>query len=168
MKAPKPKPTCYQKALDALARSPRSRAELGRWLAQREYTPEEVDETLDRLTSAGLLNDEAYARAFARSRATGKGFGARRIAAELARRGVARGIADRVLAEVDAELGDDADAALRRAAERKAASLARLDAETGRRRLIAWLLRRGSSGSRASALATELMRDAGSDSRCGE
>lgn len=166
MKEPRPKPSCHQKALDAIARSPRSSAELRRWLTQREYGSEEVDETLDRLTAAGLLDDEAYARTFARSRATGKGFGTRRIVAELARRGIARPTVDRVLAELEPELADAGDAALRRAAARKAASLSRLDPQIARRRLIAWLLRRGSGGGQAAVMARELlpgemMRDEG-------
>src|SRR5690606_12135201 len=136
MKAPRPKPTCHQKALDALARSPRSRAELGRWLLQREYPRDEVEATLVRLTASGLLNDEEYARAYARSRSSGRGYGTRRIAAELARRGIARSVVDRVLAELGEEIGETGDAALRKAAQRKADSLARLEPEVAKRRLV--------------------------------
>ena len=168
MKEPRPKPSCHQKALDAIARSPRSRAELRRWLTQREYGPAEVDETLDRLTAAGLLDDEAYARAFARSRATGKGFGTRRIAAELARRGIARSTVDRVLAEIEPELADAGDAALRRAAERRAASLSRLDPQVARRRLVGWMVRRGVGLAEATAMSRKLLRGAGVDSTSGE
>ncbi|MEX2181745.1 MAG: regulatory protein RecX [Gemmatimonadaceae bacterium] len=137
---------CYDKALDALARRARSRADLGRWLKQREFSAEEIDPALERLESLGLLNDEEFARGFARTRlAVGRGFGPRRVAAELARRGVARALVDRVLAEHAADEGADELTAIRALVAKRSHSLAGLDPVVARRRLYGYLARRGFS-----------------------
>src|SRR3989304_353558 len=77
----------YAKALDALARRARSSAELTRWLAQRDHSPEHVARTIERLPAGGLLDDAPYGPPFAPSRAARRGAGAakrRRALATLA------------------------------------------------------------------------------------
>ncbi|MCL4214344.1 MAG: recombination regulator RecX [Gemmatimonadales bacterium] len=134
---------CHDRALGALARRARSTEELRRWLRTRGFEPAPIERTLDRLTTLGLLDDEAFARGFAHGRATGRMFGARRIAAELARRGVASGVISRVMAELRESTGSDESAAVEAAAARRARSLRALQPEAARRRLTGWLLRRG-------------------------
>ncbi|MBX3173017.1 MAG: regulatory protein RecX [Gemmatimonadaceae bacterium] len=147
---------CYDRATDGLARRARSRVELSRWLKQREFSAVEIEPTLDKLEALGLLNDREYAHGFARSRlAVGRGQGPRRVAAELARRGVARELVDEVLAELrDEGLADEATS-IAAVAQRKWRTLAELEPQVARRRLIGFLSRRGFS---TSAIAAELRR----------
>ena len=157
---------CYDKAIDALARRARSTKDLERWLLQRAQPRAAVDSAIERLTALGLLDDEAFARAFARSRSAGKGFGPRRVAAELGRRGVARGTADRVIEEL-AVAAEEEDGALSRGereraqvravAQKRLRSLASLVPEVARRRLMGWLIRRGHAGTIAAQVARELI-----------
>jgi regulatory protein len=135
---------CYDKALDALARRARSRADLARWLRQREYTAAEIDPALERLETLGLLDDLAFARGFARTRlGAGRGFGPRRVAAELARRGVSRSLVDQVLAEQREEGGGDETAALDAIVARRVRAMRGLEPDVVRRRLYGYLARRG-------------------------
>ena len=157
---------CFDRAQDALARRSRSRADLERWLRQRDYDADAISTALERLEALGLLDDAVFARGFARSRLVGRGFGPRRVAAELSRHGVARRVADAVLAELASERsnggaeaagtggdageagdggahGDVAVSGVQAAAARRAKSLRRLEAAVAERRLLGWLVRRG-------------------------
>jgi regulatory protein len=150
---------CYDRAVDALARRSRSRVELGRWLRARGYGAEEVEPVLEKLEGLALLDDRAFARGFARTRLAGagggggagssgssgggRGYGSRRVAAELAQRGVAREVIAEVLAELQEEEGHDEGAEVLAVAERKLRGMRGLDRDTQRRRLYAFLARRG-------------------------
>ena len=89
----------YEKALDLLARRPHFRGELGRKLLQRGFAAAEVEETLDRLGEAGLLDDLEAARGRVAGDWSRRGYGNARIRAELIRRGVDDAVVERVLAE---------------------------------------------------------------------
>jgi regulatory protein len=67
----------------------RSRAELRRRLLDKGHEAPEVDEVLDRLAADGLLDDAAFARAFATDKRRLAGWGSERIARALAEAGVA-------------------------------------------------------------------------------
>ena len=103
----------------------------------------DVDAAIERLRGAGLLDDSSYARQLARSKALGAGQSRRRIVQELAKRGVTRTIADAAIAEVFEEESVDEAAAIERVARKKLKTLAKLDAVTQKRRLYAFLARRG-------------------------
>ena len=125
----RPQPTCEQKALELLARRAHFRAELARKLAQRGYESAEIEETLDRLTELGYLNEGELAEREAARLRDRRGLGRAGVAASLARRGAAAAARDAALGEEDRE-GEVASA--RRAAEkwlragrRDAAALAR-------------------------------------------
>jgi regulatory protein len=131
---------CYAKAVDALARTSRSRADLGRWLKDREFTPDEIEAVLSKLESAGFLDDLRFAQGFARSRLESRGFGPRRVATELARKGVSRDIITQVLEEHE----DNADEPrIDAVAAKRWKSLSRLEPDVARRRLQGFLARRG-------------------------
>jgi len=149
---------CYVKAIATLGARARSTADLRRWLKTKEFTDEEISPAVEKLSALGLLDDRAYALSFARSRlAPSRGFGPRRVAAELARKGVARNVVDQVLSELAAERseaeqeaearGERSQSAAEQAAVKKLKSLAKLDADTRKRRLYGYLARRGFSGS---------------------
>ena len=156
----RPPATCYNRALDALARRARSRSELRRWLLERDYAADEVDAVLERLVAGRLLDDLAFARGFAHARlGAGRGFGQTRVRLELLRRGVARELIDRVLAEHQEDAGVDPAQAVEAAARKRLRSLAGLEPAVAERRLIAWLLRRGFPGGIAGQVARRLIRE---------
>lgn len=79
----------------------RTRAELAARLANRGY-PEEVSaEVLDRLTQAGLVDDEDFAEQWVRSRRINAGKGKRALAAELRTKGVDSDVIAAALAGID-------------------------------------------------------------------
>jgi len=133
----------YDRALNMLALRARSARELRRQLVRKGEPADQVDAAVGRLLAAGLLDDGAFARQFARSKAVGAGMSRRRIQQELTRRGVARETGDDAIADVFAEEALDEGAVVEHAARKKLRSLANLDAETRRRRLYAYLARRG-------------------------
>ncbi len=158
---------CYDRALDALARRARSTRDLERWLEDRDQPKAAIAHTVERLTALGLLDDLAYARAFARSKAGGKGFGPRRVLAELARHGVSRRTIDQAMDEVEHASEEEAPSGLsraererlqvREAAERRMRSLTKLDPDVARRRLVGWLVRRGYGAGIAVQVAREMV-----------
>jgi regulatory protein len=133
----------YSRSLDMLARAPRSARDLRRRLLLKGEPEADVDATIERLTAAGLLDDAAYARAFVRSKVSSQGFSRRRLQQELARRGVARDVADAAIVEVLHDDEVDGSANIERVARKKLRALQGLDEETQRRRLFAYLARRG-------------------------
>lgn len=133
----------FDKAVALLAVHARSERDLRLRLRRAGAGEAGVSAAVERLVALGLLNDEAYARSLAHSRVVGGGVSKRRIAQELQRRGVSRAVADEA---IDATLDDvelDEFGAAQAAAEKRLRSLRSLDAETRRRRLYAFLARRG-------------------------
>jgi regulatory protein len=133
----------YDRALKLLGFRARSVAELRRQLLRKGEPAADVEITIARLSDQKLLDDADFARQFARTRILAAGSSRRRIVQELVRRGVARELADQALGELQESDGVDPAAAARRVAEKKWKSLARLDDFTRRRRLYAFLARRG-------------------------
>ena len=135
--------TTYTRALDMLARAPRSVRDLRRRLLLKGEPEADVNAAIERLTGAGLLDDGAYARAFVRSKVSSQGFSRRRLQQELAKRGIARDIAEEAVTEVLHDESVDESANIERVARKKLYALRGLDEETQRRRLFASLARRG-------------------------
>lgn len=125
----------------ALERRMRSRKELADRLKKKGTTPEVAATVLDRLTEVGLINDEAYARAFVASRQRTKPRGARALAMELRQKGIADPIITAVLLELDE--GEDTLAAAARAVAPKLRALQGKPPEEARRKAEQFLLRRG-------------------------
>lgn len=133
----------YDRALNMLALRARSARELRRQLVRKGEPAEQVDEVIARLHAAGFLDDGAFARQYARTKTLGAGMSRRRIQQELGRRGVARDIGDRAIADVFEEEQIDESAVVEQAARKKLRTLTGLDDETRKRRLFAYLARRG-------------------------
>lgn len=126
-----------------LTARPFATAELASRLRRRGYEPAEIDVAVARLTAVGLLDDAEYARRLTRSKVVGGSASARRVRQELAARGVGRAVADQAVSEVLRDEGVDETAAAERIARRRLAALTGLDRVTQRRRLFAYLARRG-------------------------
>ena len=133
----------YDRALNMIALRARSSTELRRVLIRKGEPSEYVDVAVDRLIRAGFLDDASFAKQFTRMKVVGAGLSRRRVNQELARRGIARDVAEFAVAEVFDEERIDEAGTLERVARKKLKSLARFDSTVQRRRLYAFLDRRG-------------------------
>jgi regulatory protein len=136
----------YDRALNMLAFRARSSAELARSLVRKGEPRELVDRAVARLQEQGLLDDAAFAQSFTRAKVLGAQHSKRRVQQDLARKGVARAVSDTAIATVFADEGVDQREVVEQAARKKLRSLAKLDPATRRRRLYAFLARRGYDG----------------------
>lgn len=133
----------YDRALNMIALRARAASELRKLLVRKGEPAELVDIAIERLLRAGFLDDTSFAKQFVRMKAAGAGLSRRRLQQELVRRGVARNIADTAIGEVFADEQIDEEEAIDRVARKKLRSLTTLDAQVQRRRLYAFLARRG-------------------------
>ena len=127
----------YQAALRLLARRPRSEKELRQRLQRRGITPALIDETVEKLTTQGYVNDAEFARFWVESRETASPRGKRLLTWELRGKGVATETATAATEEVS-----DEEAAYR-AAVKRVRSMRTSDVQEFRRRLGDFLVRRG-------------------------
>jgi regulatory protein len=139
----KRKRSTYERALDMLEARARGVAELRRLLIKKGEPEADVDDAIGRLCAAGVLDDANFARQLTRSKALGAGLARRRIQQELSKRGVAREISDDAIEQVFDEEGVDEEASIERVARKKMRMLTRVDSQTRKRRLYAFLARRG-------------------------
>ena len=145
----------YRAAVRVEARRSHARADLRRRLIQKQHPPAAVDDALARLTGQGLLDDARFARAYAASR-LGRGRGPARLIKDLLAQGVERRLAETEVARAVTDEGVDPDEEARAIAERRVRQLADLPAPVRKRRLTAYLLRRGFSGGKMRALVERL------------
>lgn len=132
--------TAWDSALRYLGQRDHSTEEL-RVKLSRRFEPEEVAEVMDRLATAELLDDAKFARRYAESLQK-RGESRRSIAAKLKSKGIKAHEIERTL-----ELYTDSDE-FERAVElaaRRLSSLDELPSDVKRRRLLAYLGRRGFS-----------------------
>jgi len=135
--------TTHDRALSLLGFRARSVAELRRKLLQKGEPADQVESVIARLIDQKLLDDADFAREFARSKVLGAGSSRLRILQELARKGVPRDVAEQAVDGLQENEGIDPSTSIHRVAEKKWKSLAKLDGATKRRRLYAFLARRG-------------------------
>jgi regulatory protein len=133
----------YDRALNLLAFRARSSSELARSMVKKGEEKTHVDWAISRLQEQGLLDDAAFARSFTRTKVLGGKQSRRRVQQDLGRKGVARSVADEAIATVFEEEEVDQRAIVEEAARKKLRSLAGLEPVVRRRRLYAFLARRG-------------------------
>jgi regulatory protein len=126
--------------LDALTGQSRSRRELRDKLAKRDVPPDLAERLLDRFTEVGLIDDDAFARAWVESRQRSRGLARRALAQELRRKGVDDETARAALDDLDPA---DEEEAARALVRKKLRSLRGVDATTATRRLAGLLARKG-------------------------
>lgn len=131
------------KALDLLAVRARSVRDLSIRLRRTRAAEADIAWVIERLRGQRLLDDEQYARQVARSRVVDGGVSRRGIQDLLYRRGISREQAAAAIEETLAENHLDEHAAALAAARKRLAALRSLDRPTARRRLHAFLARRG-------------------------
>ena len=131
-------------ALRFLEARARSEAEVRRRLTSAGYRSDLVDGAVVRLAELGILDDEAFARAWVESRDRARPRGERALRRELSLKGIDRDVQDEVL---DDRRDEDADVdleAARRLLARNARSLDRVaDPRARRQRAYALLARNG-------------------------
>jgi regulatory protein len=127
----------YDRALNYLSYRPRSRAEIVTYLEGRDVPGGQIEEVVERLERAGLLDDDAFARYWVENRERFRPRGLHALRYELRRKGISDEVIERALASIDVS------ASAYRAAEAKARQLRHLDAVTFRRKLLDYLARRG-------------------------
>ena len=145
--------------LRQLAVRPRTRAELATALRRRGIADEVAAEVLDRYDEVGLIDDEAFARAWVTSRHHGRGLARRALAGELRQRGVDGETAGAALTELDPATEK---ATARALVERKLRGMGRTAPDAAFRRLVAMLARKGYPAGLAFAVVRDVIaaRDA--------
>lgn len=121
---------------------PRTKFELYDRLKRKGYTDKEIKKTITYLTESGLLDDEKFAKEWISSRFR-KGKSIRLIKSELLQKGVDKEVVERVFAEMKIQPSDE----LKVIEEliRKKKIYEDLEPSVRKRRLVAFLLRRGFS-----------------------
>jgi regulatory protein len=153
-----PRPTAYNYALNLLAARPYATRALTRKLVQKEYSAAEVTETVDRLLANGLLDDARYAEQYARSKLLSSGTSKRRLQQDLYRKGIKGEVATQAISNVIEQEEVDPAALIERVAKRKLAQLGGLEPVVLRRRLFAFLARRGYDLDEIKRVTSDLLR----------
>jgi regulatory protein len=148
-----PEAAARQVCLRLITVEPRTRAQLAQAM-QRKQIPEQVAEgILDRFTEVGLIDDQAFARAWVESRHHSRGLSRRALSTELRRRGVAD---DDVRDAVETLDPDQEAATARQIVDRKLRATRGQPFEARMRRLVGALARKGYG----AALSYRIVREA--------
>jgi regulatory protein len=136
-------PSAYNYALSLLAARPYASRALHRKLIQKQYPAEDAEDEIRRLVDNGLLDDEKFAEQYARSKMLSTGASKRRLQQDLYRKGIRGDVATSAIAAVIEQEDIDPAAIVERVAAKKIAQLGNLEPVVVRRRLFAFLARRG-------------------------
>ena len=141
----------YERALNFLSYRPRSEAEVRQNLWKKDVGEETVEAVVERLTRAGLLDDREFARYWVENRLQFRPRGTRALRYELRKKRVPDAVIDDALAGIDEE------AAARHVADAGARRLKRLEPSEFRRKLVAYMTRRGFSYAVIGPLVEEML-----------
>ena len=149
--------------LDQLTGQARTRKELADKLAAKNVPADVASQLLDRFEEVGLIDDEAFARAWIASRGSagsgaGRRLAKRALAQELHRKGIDQEVAREALDEIDPA---DEEAAARSLVRAKLRSVERVDDTKATRRLVGMLARKGYSSGLAFAVVKDELASAG-------
>lgn len=148
----KPLRKALGRALNLISYRQRTERELRERLAER-FEQDVVDRAVDYLKEQGLVDDEAFARAWSDSRTRNSPRSARALVREMTSKGISRPIADEAVLYLDDE------ETARVVAAKFARRLVGNDYERFHRRLWQHLQRRGYNGSVARKAVTELWQE---------
>jgi regulatory protein len=141
----------YDRALNFLSYRPRSEAEVRRNLRRKEVPQDTVEAVIARLERAGLLDDIGFANYWVENRIQFNPRGPHALRHELRQKGVADVVIREVLAEIDEE------SMARTAAATGFQRFAHLEESDIRRKLVAYLARRGFSYAIITPLVEEIL-----------
>ncbi len=129
-------------ALSGIANRARTRSEVADALARKGFAETIIADTVADLERLGLVDDAAYARAFARGRFSARGYGPARLRQDLQRKGVAREAIEAALSELT-EAEDMGDAAREQAAKKWRSLASEDDLRKRKKKTMDYLVRRG-------------------------
>ena len=144
------------RAVNALARGRKTRRELEIRLRRVQPDAALIGEALDRLTAIGVLSDEEVAHAEAAARLR-RGEAPAKVRQVLRRKGVEGRMVNEAVSAAISEDGFDELAACRALAEKRVRALGAKDPVVLKRRLVAFLQRRGFSGSVIGQVLREVL-----------
>ena len=139
-------------ALAALTRHDTTAGEIRAKLVAKGLEPDDVEHELERLTRSGLIDDAAFATRQLERLRERKGMGDAAIRSALRGRLVPQDVVDAVMAE-QVEDEEVAEQRLQEVADDRARRLGSLPQDVAERRLIAYLMRKGFSGSAVRSAA---------------
>jgi regulatory protein len=147
----------YRTVLRALEVRSYARSDLARRMIRKGHPRQAVEAGLERAAALGLLDDAAYARNYVQTRSA-RGRGPARLMRDLLSMGVDRALIDRAIA---AEWTEETDRTAMpiALAEKRAAQLRGLPRQTRRRRVVAYLARRGFSGRDITDIVDRVLQD---------
>jgi len=145
----------HEYALNFLSYRPRSVAEVRKRMAERKYSEQTIEQVIERLIAAGLLDDLSFARFWVANREQSAPRGKRALQYELRQKGVAKTAISEAITEIDED-----DAAYR-AALPVARRNARLDERMFIKRVGDFLMRRGFDYSTVRDVAKQLWHEVG-------
>jgi regulatory protein len=145
----------YRTLLRALERRSFARRDLERRLLRKGHPQPAVEASLARAAELGLLDDAVFARDFVQTRAA-RGRGPGRLVRDLMAMGVERGHIDRAIAAEWPE-GSDRTRVPQALASKRAAQLGALPRPVKRRRVLAYLARRGFAGRDISDMVAKVI-----------
>jgi regulatory protein len=149
-------PSAYNYALNLLSARPYATRALHRKLIQKQYSAADADDAIRRLVDNGLLNDAKYAEQYARSKMLSSGTSKRRVQQDLFRKGIKGEVATSAIANVIESEEIDPAVVIERVAQKKLAQLGALEPLVLRRRLFAFLARRGYDVDEIKAVVSRL------------
>jgi len=127
----------YQKAIHFLSYRPRSRREIMDNLSKHDYSMEASGKVVERLEQQGLVDDDAFAKTWVENRSEFRPRGRRALRMELRQKGIEPDLIDSVLEDLDE------DCLAYRAAIKQSRKYMDLDWQDYRKKMIAYLARRG-------------------------
>jgi regulatory protein len=145
----------FRTVLRALEVRSYARADLGRRLRRKGHAVAAVEAALARAVDLGLLDDTAFARTYVETRAA-RGRGPSRLTRDLLAMGVERSLIDHAVAAQWPE-GSDRSAVPLALARKRVSQLGSLPRQTKRRRLVAYLARRGFTGREVTEIVDQVV-----------
>lgn len=146
-----------QRALGLIARRPRSEKELRQYFDRREVPTAIQDAVIERLAEAELVDDFAFAESWVENRTEFRPRGEMALKAELRQKGVSR------MAIEDALVGFDEESAALKAGEKALSRYRDLERQDFRKRVGAYLGRRGFRFDIISSVVDRLWRQVAKD-----
>lgn len=145
----------FRTLLRALERRSFARVDLARRLVRKGHPRPAVEAAVERAAGLGLLDDAAFAQSYIQTRAA-RGRGPARLTRDLLAMGIERSLIDRGIAAEWPE-GNDRSRVPLALATKRVAQLGDLPRPTKRRRVLAYLARRGFAGRDITELVTRLV-----------
>lgn len=146
-------PSAKRKAMDLLLRSDQSEKELKRKLALKDFDEETIEEAIDYVKKFNYINDERYAENYVNYRSRGKS--KRQLKMELERKGIEKERVEELISETVDERETIDQLIRKKVGNKKEFSIEE------RKKLMAFLYRRGFEGELIQSRMREVLGESG-------